>query len=184
MSKLLDGLGDELKRHGVKVKYVKGWKTRTVGGTFSPRGVMFHHTASNRAAGNAPSLGIVTHGRSDLDGPLSNFVVGRDGTVYFVAAGRCNHAGAGGPKLDIPKDSGNAYLFGIECENDGLGEKWPDHQLKAIAILSGCLLKRVGKGKKYLIAHKEWTSRKIDPANVSMTKFRLRVAALRAKFHP
>lgn len=175
MPDLFNDLGRQLTRNGVKVKHVKGWRARGTGGTFAPRGVIFHHTASSPASGNAPALGIVTFGRSDLPGPLSNFVVGRDGTVFFVAAGRCNHAGEGGPIKGIPANSGNTYLFGVECENSGLGEAWPEAQKKAIATLFACLLKRMKRDARMVIGHKEYTSRKIDPAGIDMPQFRKRV---------
>lgn len=181
MNKVFEGLPRKLKNEGVQVRLVKGWKTRGRDGMWDPRGLMFHHTASNASSGNAPALGIVTRGRVDLPGPLSNFVIARNGTVIFVAAGRCNHAGEGGPKVGIPEDSGNAYLIGMECENNGLGEKWSPEQLRSIAILSAVLLERMDVSTKKLIGHKEWTSRKIDPANIVMWKFRRRVKKARKK---
>ena len=174
MADLWEDLGKQLTRNGVKVRHVKGWRSRGTGGTFAPRGIIFHHTASAPGS-NAPALGIVTHGRSDLPGPLSQFVVGRDGTVFFVAAGRANHAGEGGPINGIPANSGNSYLFGVECENSGLGEPWPEAQKKAIATLFAVLLKRMKRGPRALIGHKEWTPRKIDPAGIDMPAFRKRV---------
>lgn len=179
MTDLFDGLGEDLRRNGIEVSKVKEWRTRAYPGTFQPRAVMFHHTASNKTAGNAPALGIVTSGRSDLPGPLCQFLVARDGTVFFVASGRANHAGEGGPLKGIPKDSGNAYTIGIECENDGLGERWSNKQLNAIAVLCALLLKRMGRTSYHLIGHKEWTTRKIDPANVDMARFRKRVRKLK-----
>lgn len=175
MSDLFAGLGQELKNHGLKVQKVKGWRDRGHPGTFQPRGVMFHHTASNKLSGNAPALGIVTFGRVDLPGPLSQFVVGRDGTIFFVAAGRAYHAGEGGPLEGIPANQGNDYLVGVECENDGLGEKWPEVQKRAIGMLFAVLCKRMDVGAGKVIGHKEWTTRKIDPANIDMDTFRGRV---------
>lgn len=175
INRIFDGLARDLKANKVKVKKVKGWKNRGREGTWQPHGVLFHHTASNKLSGNAPALGTVTNGRTDLPGPLSNFVVGRNGTVFFVAKGRCNHAGEGGPIKGIPKDSGNAYLIGIECENNGIGEPWPSEQKRAIAILCSLLLIEMDEGARMLIAHKEWTSRKIDPHGIDMRQFRDRV---------
>ena len=168
-----NGLGRELRNHGLKVKKVPGWQDRGREGLFDPRAVFEHHTASARTSGNAPCLGIVTHGRSDLPGPLANFVIARDGTVIFVAKGRCNHAGEGGPHKGIPKDSGNAYALGIEIENDGRGEPYGANRTSA-AILTACLLKRMKRTPYHAIAHKEWTDRKIDPS-FDMQPFRKRV---------
>ena len=184
MDPLFKGLAATLRSHGLKVKAVKGWKTRGHEGTFTPFGVMFHHTASDKNSGNAPALGIVTHGRSDLPGPLCNFLVGRDGTIYFVASGRCDHAGEGGPLKGVPKDAGNTFLLGVECENDGVGETWPSYQKEAIAKLFAILLYRMHRGQAMCIAHREWTSRKIDPANINMDAFRNRVGKEIGKLKP
>jgi hypothetical protein len=169
----LDGLGLALRHRGRKIKKVDGWRDRGRTGLWLPRGVMEHHTASSLQGGNAPSLGIVTHGRPDLPGPLSNFLIGRDGTIFFVAAGRCNHAGFGGPLKGIPKDSGNAYLFGIEVENNGLGEPWGDETRKSMILLTALLLRRVDRHARMAVAHKEWApGRKIDPKGIGMERFR------------
>lgn len=180
VDRIFDGLGEQLKANGCKVKKVKGWQSRG-SGTFDPRGVVFHHTATPATSGNAPALGIVTHGRSDLPGPLCQFLVARDGTIFFVAKGRANHAGLGGPYNGIPKDSGNAYTFGIECENSGVGEPWSKAQKRAIAVLCACLLRRMNAEPKMLFGHKEWTTRKIDPAGIDMDNFRDRVEHVELK---
>jgi N-acetylmuramoyl-L-alanine amidase len=173
MNELFAGLGKELRANGCKVKQVTGWQSRG-SSSFSPRGIMFHHTAS-AAGNNAPALGIVTHGRSDLPGPLCQFLVARDGTIYFIAAGRANHAGTGGPLRGIPQDSGNSFTIGVECENNGVGEKWPELQQNAIATLYAVLLRRIKRNQSMVMGHKEWTSRKIDPHPIEMDSFRGRV---------
>src|SRR5215475_8543429 len=90
-----------------------GWETRGRGEMGTVKGVMCHHT-SGAPTGNMPSLGVVTNGRSDLPGPLAQLCLGRDGTFFVVAAGRCNHAGLGNWQ---GLTSGNSYLIGIEAEN-------------------------------------------------------------------
>lgn len=184
----LKGIARELRReHGLTVKVVPGWKERGRPYPFAPRAVFEHHTASNEHAGNTPSLGIVTNGRGVpgtpdfLPGPLANFVIGRDGTIVIVAAGRCNHAGEGGPLKGIPQDSGNMYAFGIEIENNGVGEEYPAEQKRAAAILTAVLLERVGARKAMAIGHREWTPRKIDPS-FGMNAFRQRVGKILARF--
>lgn len=176
MTPLLEGIGKELKRHGVKVKKVPGWKDRGRPYTFDPRAVFEHHTASASTGGNAPSLGIVTNGRVDLPGPLANFVVGRDGTVFLVAGGYCNHGGEGGPLNGIPANSANRDAFGIEIENNGVGESYPADQYHAVVVLTSVLLHRMNLKAHMAIGHKEWTSRKIDPS-FDMDGFRERVKA-------
>lgn len=164
MIPLFDGIAKEMRQAGLNVQKVPGWKTRGRDGTYAPRAVFEHHTASNRLSGNLPSVPIVTHGRPDLEGPLAQIVIGRDGTVVLIAAGRCNHAGYGGPLKGIPQDSGNAYAVALEIENDGLGEAYPPRQMRSVQIVTAIFLRRMKRGAYFAIGHKEWTPRKIDPS--------------------
>lgn len=172
MSDLL-WLKKELKRstYGLDVKAVAGWKTRGHPGSYDPIGVMIHHTAS-AAGSNAPALGTVTNGRPDLPGPLCQVLIARDATVYIIAAGYAYHAGEGGPFREIPANSGNRYMVGIECENNGVGEAWPKEQRKVMALVTAVILEHFDRGAGYCIGHREWTSRKIDPAGIAMDTFR------------
>ncbi len=172
-------MADAFRKGGLTVREVEGWKTYGRPYSFAPRGVVFHHTASNKARGAAPALPTVIHGRPDLPGPLCHALVGRDGTVYTIAAGRANHAGLGGPWSTIPKDSANSYMAGVEVENDGLGEPWPDQQLDVCAKIFAILLLQFRRTETWLIGHKEWApDRKIDPAHVDMNAFRRRVGTV------
>ena len=180
MHPLFEGLAKELRAVGLEVEVVPGWKTRGRAGTFDPLGVMNHHTASAAGSGDHPALGIVTHGRSDLPGPLANFILTRSGRVIIVAAGRCNHAGTGGPFRFIGRDAGNARCVAIEAENDGLGEPWSPRQMDAYVLLNAVLLERLERNESYTVAHKEYTSRKIDP-NFDMKPFRNRVRRTMAR---
>jgi len=174
MHPLFDGLAKDLRGAGLEVEVVPDWKTRGRPGLFDPIGVMDHHTASATGSGDHPALGIVTHGRSDLPGPLANFVLARSGKVIIVAAGRCNHAGAGGPLKFIGRDAGNARCVAIEAENNGVGEPWSTKQMGAYVLLNAVLLERLERDHTYTVAHKEYTTRKIDP-NFDMATFRKRV---------
>lgn len=78
---------------GLKVDEQPGWRTRGRADVGTIKGVICHHTAGPKT-GIMPSLGVVTNGRSDLPGPLSQLCLGRDGTFFVMAAGRANHAGA------------------------------------------------------------------------------------------
>lgn len=164
---IFDGLAMDLREYGVPVKKVKGWQQRGRDGIWVPQGMLNHHTASNMKAGSTPALGICTNGRSDLPGPLCNFLGARDkaGTIYFVAKGRCNHGGEGGPLKGIPVDSANAYMLAYEGENNGLGESWFDgKQYDSMVILNAFVMIRLKKNAAWMSAgHKEWTPRKIDP---------------------
>ncbi len=162
-----------LKTWGLKVETKDGFEHRGRPYSFNPRAVICHHTASSSTSGNYGSEGIVTSGRSDLPGPLCQFLLGRDGTVKIIALGYANHAGYGGPRSGIPENLGNSYTYGIEAENNGIGEKWSKEQANAYYRLCAALLNKMGtKDVSKVFAHKEWTSRKIDPAGLNMDQFR------------
>lgn len=174
MSKV--SLPRHLRRWGLKVELKEGWQDRGRPYNFTPKAVICHHTASGSQSGNFGSESVVTFGRSDLPGPLCQFLLGRDGTVKIIAAGYANHAGYGGPRATVPANMGNTYAYGIEAENNGLGEKWPKEQLNAYYRLCAALLDYMDRRDvERVFGHKEWTSRKIDPAGIDMDKFRSRV---------
>jgi N-acetylmuramoyl-L-alanine amidase len=167
-----------LRRQGVTVKATAGWQTRMRPDTFEPRGVMFHHTASNPAGGPTASLGTVVQGRPNLAGPLCELLVARDGTVFLISGGRSNHAGFGGPWINIPKDSGNRYTYGVEVENDGKHEPWSQDLLETCELVFATILLDLRRAPGWLMGHKEWAPvRKPDPSRIDMDRFRRRVAA-------
>lgn len=171
------GLINHFKEWGLDVIAPEGWRHRGRPYNFYPRAVMVHHTASNAQSGNFPAEGIVTNGRPDLGGPLCQFLLGRDGTVKMIASGYANHAGYGGPYLDIPENMGNTYSYGIEAENNGIGEPWNQKQLNAYYRLCAALLVWMDrKDVNRVFGHKEWArGRKIDPAGIDMAVFRANV---------
>ena len=156
------GIADRLRAKGLTVVEVNGWRTRG-SDAFNPRGSVDHHTAGPRR-GSAPSLNTVVVGRPDLPGPLCNVLVGRDNVCYVVAAGRANHAGAGGWR----GLSGNASVFGVERENVGDGsEPWTLQQYDVAAKVHAALLEGHGRGWELVCEHKEWApSRKVDAFGV------------------
>ena len=181
-------MADAFRHNGLRVREVQGWKIRGRPGTFAPRGVIFHHTASSPRAGDpAPQLGTILKGKMSnegfIHGPLANVLVARDGTVIVLAAGRANHAGKGGPFRNIPKNSGNSFLVGVEVENNGVGEKWSPQFLETLDVVFATLLIGLQRQTVWLIGHKEWApGRKIDPARTdaglpTMDKMRGRVSA-------
>ena len=162
---------------GVEIVYVNGWRDRGRPYAFEPQGCVIHHTAtSRRAAGDYPSLGIVRDGRSDLPGPLSQFGLGRSGAVYVIAAGTANHAGPGGWR----GLSGNTTVWGIEAENDGIGEPWSAEALYAYPRLVAALARHTPFGPEMVCCHREWSEYKIDPTGIDGDEFRSTVAELLA----
>jgi LysM repeat protein len=175
-------MAEALRENGLRVREVQGWRTRGRPHSFLPRGVVFHHTASNRHSGPRPALGTVVKGRplpdgTFLFGPLCNVLVGRDGVAYLVAAGRANHAGLGGPWQNIPVDSGNMYMAGVEVENDGIGEPWRKELLQVCEVVFATILIGLRRSPAFLVGHKEWAPhRKSDPARIPMDQYRRQVA--------
>lgn len=170
-------IADALRSEGCRVNEVAGWQERG-SVAFDPRGLVVHHTASRRGR-NAPSLDVCIDGRPDLPGPLCHVLIGRDGICHVIAAGKANHAGTGGWK----GLSGNSSVFGIEAENDGLGEPWGPVLLTAFHRASAALA-RGRFAVEMICGHKEWTPRKIDPAGIDMGEFRASVARLLAPQPP
>jgi N-acetyl-anhydromuramyl-L-alanine amidase AmpD len=172
---------------GLKVAEQPGWQTRGRGEMGTVKGVICHHTAGP-LKGNMPSLGVVTNGRSDLPGPLAQLCLGRDGTFFVVAAGRCNHAGAGNWQ---GLTAGNTSFIGIEAENTGLAtgpraEPWPAVQLDAYRRGVAAILKKVKANAIMCCGHKEYAlphGRKNDPT-FDMSDFRMQVGAIMGGFAP
>lgn len=183
----LTWLPEVLEDAGLKVAEQPGWRTRGRGDVGTIRGVMCHHT-DGPLTGIMPSLGIVTNGRSDLQGPLAQLCLGRDGTFFVVAAGRANHAGVGNWQGIT---SGNSSFIGIEAENTGhtTGQKadpWPTVQMDAYRRGVAAVLKKIGANAIMCCGHKEYAlpvGRKPDPT-FDMGDFRLQVAAIMAGTAP
>jgi hypothetical protein len=179
----LTWLAQVLLDAGLKVAEQPGWKNRGRGDIGTIKGVICHHT-SGAKKGNMPSLGVVTEGRDDLPGPLAQLCLGRDGTFFVVAAGRCNHAGVGNWQGFT---SGNGNFIGIEAENTGEpDDPWPAVQLDAYTHGVAALLKKIGANAIMCCGHKEYAlppGRKDDPS-FKMGEFRQQVAAIMAGAAP
>lgn len=187
MTYSLTWLPSVLKAAGLPVIEEPGWQSRGHGDVGTIKGVICHHTAGP-LKGNAPSLGIVRDGRPDLSGPLAQLVLGRDGTFYVIAAGKCSHAGAG---VWQGVHNGNSEMIGIEAENTGLpnDNPWPVRQMQSYAKGVAAILNHINAKPIMCCGHLEWAipvSRKSDPSFsvgtraqriVAMEEFRKRVAA-------
>ncbi|UJR16944.1 hypothetical protein I4U23_003842 [Adineta vaga] len=172
---MLTGLADILRGAGLNVVEVAGWRTRGHGVMSSVKGIVVHHTAGP-ASGDFPSLAVIRDGTSSLAGPLSQLGLGRSGTWFVIAAGRCYHAGS---TLD---DSiyGNNNAIGIEAEGVGLPATdsghgyWPEVQYQSYLRGVRALKNAYGVPTARVLGHKEAAvpkGRKIDP-NFSMAEFR------------
>lgn len=178
-----------LRAAGLKVAEQPGWADRGRAEMGTVKGVMCHHTVGART-GNMPSLGGLTNGvwqtrrdgtRVFLPGPLAQIGLGRDGTCYVIAAGRCNHAGEGNWK---GQTNGNGNFIGVEAENMGTSaDPWPEVQLDAYVRLAAAILKHVGQPSSMCCGHREYAlpaGRKTDPHTIDMDGFRAKVAAVMA----
>jgi len=176
-----------LRAEGVTVSEHGTWSTHnrnSVGAWGPAQGVMLHHTAGTN------SVELCRTGRSDLPGPLCVAVIAKDGTVHLVGYGRTNHAGSGSQAVydavrtgtALPSKpgadavDGNAHFYGFEIENLGNGrDPYPEAQLAAVEKVAAAVCRAHGWGASRVIAHKEWTTRKIDPS-FSMASMRTRIA--------
>lgn len=178
MAHSLIWLPDVLKNAGLRVAPVDGWENRGRGDVGKIVGVICHHTAGPRN-GIMPTLKTLINGRSDLPGPLAQLGLGRDGTYFIIAAGRCNHAGAGSWQ---GVTTGNSSFIGIEAENTGLSNDfpWPEAQMDAYRRGVAAILKHINRGSDFCAGHREYAlpkGRKNDP-NFDMKAFRLSVDAI------
>jgi hypothetical protein len=195
-----DALVNALRAEGCRVVTVDQWRThnRNHKGPWGPiHGVMVHHTVSK---GDQASVDLCYDGYEGLPGPLCQGVIGKDGTVYVISAGRANHAGGGDPNvLAAVKDErynatppkpqvgnaagidGNRYFYGWECVNLGDGkDPWPAAQVEAIVRASAAVCRVYRWTEKSVIGHKEWSRDKSDPRGpgdvVDMPKLRAKIA--------
>lgn len=171
----LTNLAQIARRTGFPVVEQPGWKTRGHGSMSSVKSVMAHHDAARQ--GRSTFNTVIQNGHSSLAGPLAHFALRRDGTIHVVAAGLCYHAGV----VSNYALYGNNHSIGIEAGNDGLGEPWPDVQIRAYKALCAELCKAYGLNASRVVGHKEVAvprGRKPDPAGINMTAFRSDVARL------
>jgi peptidoglycan hydrolase-like protein with peptidoglycan-binding domain len=173
----LTWLPEVLRNAGLRVATVDGWEIRGSGDMGEVRGIICHHTAGPRGGANMPSLKTIINGRPDLPGPLAQLGLGRDGTFYVIAAGRCNHAGKGAWN---GQTSGNTHFIGIEAENTGGHDDfpWPPVQLDAYQRGVAAIFKHLNLEAGCCVGHREYAlpaGRKTDPT-LDMIAFRSTVA--------
>ena len=194
-----DQFVNALRAEGLRVVTVGEWRThnRNHKGPWGPvHGVLMHHTAG----GSSGAVDYCYDGSSDLPGPLCQGVITKDGTVHVISAGRSNHAGGGDPNvLAAVKDErygdrppvphqhqgsagavdGNPHFYGFECVNFGDGkDPWPAAQVDAMVRAGAAVSRAYGWTEKSVIAHREWSDQKPDPAGPGMPgmpEFRARI---------
>jgi len=185
----LHDLPDVLARSGYPVDRYQRWETtsRGSGGYDALHAVGVHHTASN----TAPANDMNYMWRNSPNEPVGAVYLARDGRWTVGAAGATNTQGKGGPyttsKGTTPLNAANRYWISIEAANAGTGEAWPVAQQDSYVKGCAALCEAYGfDPTRDVIAHFEWTNRKIDPfgpskwaghAKWDMPAFRADVAA-------
>ncbi|MGH3986341.1 MAG: peptidoglycan recognition protein family protein [Pseudonocardiaceae bacterium] len=172
-------LADAARLTGYPVVETPGWRSRGHGPMRAVEGVVMHHTA-NPQPGNYPSLRIVRDGRAGLAGPLAQLGLGRDGTVYIIAAGLSYHGGASSWAgfHDL-----NDEFLGIEAESAGTRDDWTTAQRDAYPRLVAALLHYMRRGADRVGLHREVcrpAGRKIDAAYWDGSQTRARITWLLA----
>jgi hypothetical protein len=174
------------------------WRSHVRPGTFTPEGVLIHHTGST---GYASTLNVVRYGRPDLAGPLCNIYIAK-GKAHIISAGRANHAGMGSSEAlarlrrDVTPNgtarsmgfaddtNGNGLFVGFEILAKGDGSPVPLADWNVSAQAAAAILKELRHpDTARCIGHAEWTRRKPDPmfgrgatAYQNMQAFRTKLA--------
>ncbi|MGW5647509.1 peptidoglycan recognition protein family protein [Saccharopolyspora sp. NPDC003762] len=171
-------LAEVLRAAGLDVVETDGWSDRTAPGSQpQPVGVLEHHTATPASyARPAPTVQMCIDGRPDLDGPLCHGVIGYDGVVHLIAAGRANHAGKAKASGPNPAGDGNTLYVGFEWDYSGHQTPSPE-QYDAAVRATRAVLRRLGRPADAARGHVETSvTGKWDPGQVDMNAFRSQIA--------
>lgn len=127
-------------------------------GTRKPNYVMIHHTAQDSLAQTVKTFHSVRAGVS------SHYVIGRKGEIVQMVNDlyRGHHAGAGkwGNDTDL-----NSSSIGIELDNNGTTDPWPDLQIQALINLLNYLKETYKIPQANFIGHMDYApTRKNDPS--------------------
>ncbi|WP_257890581.1 N-acetylmuramoyl-L-alanine amidase [Rhodococcus sp. USK10] len=133
-------LADVLRAEGLNVIEHDGWRNRGHGDFLDIRGVICHHTAG----GGSNDWRIVQNGRPDLEGPLAQLVLERDGTWRVIAVGVCWHAGRGSWP-GWPTNNANFHTIGIEAVSRGDGSDWTPVQLDSYKRGCAAIMRKLGR---------------------------------------
>ncbi|MDI2032880.1 N-acetylmuramoyl-L-alanine amidase [Saccharopolyspora sp. TS4A08] len=186
MAQPLIWLLDVLRGAGLNVHETEGWRDRAAEGRPpAPIGVLQHHTATRTSPQNpVPTLNMCVNGRSDLEGPLCQALIGLDGSIHLVAAGRANHAGEAKASGPMPAaGSGNDIYIGFEWDYQGVEQHPSREQYDAAVRATAAVLRHLRVPAEHTRGHKETSvTGKIDPGNVDLNQFRAHVSA--AMNHP
>ncbi|NQD70534.1 N-acetylmuramoyl-L-alanine amidase [Sphingobacterium shayense] len=127
-------------------------------GVRKPNYVMIHHTAQDSLAQTVKTF------HSARAGVSSHYVIGRDGKIVQMVNDlyRGHHAGLGkwGNDTDL-----NSSSIGIELDNNGLTDPWPEAQINALVDLLQYLKETYKIPQSNFIGHMDYApTRKNDPS--------------------
>ncbi|WP_293305829.1 N-acetylmuramoyl-L-alanine amidase [Pedobacter sp. UBA5917] len=133
-------------------------------GIRKPNFVVIHHTAQDSLAQTIKTFFSTKAGTS------AHYVISRDGKVVHMVNDylRANHAGISkwGKDTDL-----NSSSIGIELDNNGLTDPWPDAQINSLLKLLATLKKNYGIPTANFIGHADIApKRKNDPKNFPWKK--------------
>ncbi|TCD29553.1 N-acetylmuramoyl-L-alanine amidase [Pedobacter psychrodurus] len=133
-------------------------------GIRKPNFVVIHHTAQDSLAQTIKTFFSTKAGTS------AHYVISRDGKVVHMVNDylRANHAGVSkwGKDTDL-----NSSSIGIELDNNGLTDPWPDAQMNSLLKLLATLKKTYGIPTANFIGHADIApKRKNDPKNFPWKK--------------
>lgn len=158
--RLPDDLPAQLRKAGLKVVEIDGWRTRgrpPSTGEFKPVGSLNHHDARKDVVGDAADdLTWAKHmfltGRPDLPAPLCQLALSMEGVVYVGASGRANHAGVARPSGSVSGGDGNALYVGTEWMLSG-SQAIPKAMYEAGVKLNGVLMDVLGNSVQTISCH-------------------------------
>ncbi|MGO1596499.1 MAG: N-acetylmuramoyl-L-alanine amidase [Sphingobacterium sp.] len=136
----------------------KEWIASTNFGVRKPNYVMIHHTAQQSVEQTVQTF------HNQKVGVSSHYVIARDGKIIQMVNDllRAHHAGLGrwGNDTDL-----NSSSIGIELDNNGTTDPWPEIQIKALIDLLDYLKETYRIPAANFIGHMDYApSRKIDPS--------------------
>lgn len=170
-------LVDLLARHHDRVSHYRGTvRGESKWAVNGPVGIMIHHTAPP----NPFPLDVLSGGR---DGRLRcNIAPRQNGELVVISAAACNYSSGSGAQrvLDDVRNgvaptgtaqargladtvNGNPWFWNLEVDHPGNGSPLPVAQWRAVVNACVALCKHHGWTAARVIAHGEWTRRKIDP---------------------
>ena len=158
--RLPENLPDLLKKAGLKVVVIDGWRTRgrpASTGEFKPVGSLNHHTGARDELGDAAddlayAKWLFLTGRKDLPPPLCQLSLSLEGVVYVGASGRANHAGKAKSSGSVAAGDGNALYVGTEWMLSGT-QPIPKGMYDAGVKLNAVILDVLGSSEQAASCH-------------------------------